>query len=683
MPLPIARIVLYKHGVGYFEREGKVNGDATVALTFKQAEVSDVLKSLTVLDLDGGHIASVSYDSTKPLEQLLAEVALTIPDQGSLVNLLPQIKGARVALHSGVADPIVGAIVGIDTTERQTGDGIVRIVLLSILSDQGDVRSVDLHSLMAVQILDPVLKRDLEFYLRTQLSAKKKDARTFTFFAQGQGERTVRVSYTLEAPVWKATYRILLPSLAGRASNESADSLLAQRANESADKPLIQGWAVVDNTQDEDWENVELCLIAGLPVSFIHDLYTPRYIRRPEVKVQETTGVLPPTVEEGMQDIMYLERLAEEASYASMPVGASPLAKMQKIAKGGAARQEMSAVSMQSSTPAQVRERKVGDLFEYQIEHPVTIKRNQSALVPIVLRDFAGRPVLLYNKMTRAENPMRCVEFKNTTGLTLEGGPVTVLEAGNYVGEAMLETMKPDEERLVPYSVELGVHVLDNIDSHSNRVHRIIIRQGQLKAHFLQIEQTTYHLNNKSDAAQTVYLEHPRAAREWKLFETPEPHEITESYWRFRFTLEPKKVTKFVVKARQTLYHVHALAAVTDQQLAVWVEQKYIDARTEKALREIGALRQEAGKIDAALQALERERQTIHNEQKRIRENLQSIGDRPGEKELRERYLKTLNAQEDRLDKIDKDAAAKHEAREACREKMAQMLAMLEYEADV
>src|SRR5208282_366139 len=141
--LPITRVVLYKHGVGYFEREGAVEGDAALSLAFKQAEVSDVLKSLTVLDLDGGHIASVSYDSTKPLEQLLAEVALSIPDQDSLVHLLPQIKGARIALHSGVADPVEGCILGIDTTERQTGDGIVHIVLLSVLTDQGEVRSFD------------------------------------------------------------------------------------------------------------------------------------------------------------------------------------------------------------------------------------------------------------------------------------------------------------------------------------------------------------------------------------------------------------------------------------------------------------------------------------------------------------------------------------------------------------
>src|SRR5262245_65873443 len=136
MSLPITRVVLYKHGVGYFERQGPVEGDATLSLTFKQAEVSDVLKSLTVLDLDGGHIASVSYDSTKPLEQLLAEVALSIPDQGSLVGLLPQIKGARVAVHpaggvigmrpaAGAGDGIEGILLGVDTVDRRTPDGVV------------------------------------------------------------------------------------------------------------------------------------------------------------------------------------------------------------------------------------------------------------------------------------------------------------------------------------------------------------------------------------------------------------------------------------------------------------------------------------------------------------------------------------------------------------------------------
>src|SRR5436309_1558434 len=116
--LPLTRIVLYKHGVGYFERQGTVQDDTTLSLTFKQADVSDVLKSLTVLDLGGGHVASVSYDSTKPLEHLLAEVALSIPDNNSLTGLLQQIKGARISIQPAVGGRGEGVLLGIDYADR-------------------------------------------------------------------------------------------------------------------------------------------------------------------------------------------------------------------------------------------------------------------------------------------------------------------------------------------------------------------------------------------------------------------------------------------------------------------------------------------------------------------------------------------------------------------------------------
>jgi hypothetical protein len=684
----ITRVVLYKHGVGHFEREGPVEGDAALSLTFKQSEVSDVLKSLTVLDLDGGHVAAVSYDSTKPLEQLLADVALSIPDQGSLVGLLPQIKGARVRVQSSKpasmgglggassgGDGTEGVVLGVDTAERQTADGITKAVLLSLLTDGGEVRSFDLLGLGKLELLDPALRRDLDYYLRTQLSAKKKDSRTFTFFAQGQGRRTIRLSYTLEAPVWKATYRILLSEPAASARG-SAQPL----ADAAGSEPMIQGWAVVDNTQDEDWENVRLSLIAGLPVSFVHDLYTPRYIKRPVVQVKETTGVLPPEVEEGMDIQAMLLARADEAALGAAAPTAAPMRKLRESVGGRGGYGAQAAIS---STPAQVRERKLGDLFEYEIEHPVTIHRNQSALVPIVLRSFEGRPVLLYNKATRAENPMRCVEFRNTTGLTLEGGPLTVLEGGSYVGEAMLETTKPDDQRLVPYAVELAVTVLDNVDSHDDRVQRIIIRKGSLKTQYTHVQQTTYSFNNKSDAEQTVYLDHARGGKEWKLSDTPEPHEVTENYWRFRFALPAKKVSKFVVKQQRVLSQQFGLSDVSDQQLAFWIEQRYLDAVTEKLLRKVVDLRQKAAGIEAQIARLEKERDAIHAEQKRIRENLGSLGDRPSEKELRERFVRTLNTQEDRLEAIERELRQRQDEREKCREEIAALLAGLEYDAKV
>ena len=665
--LPLTRIVLYKHGVGHFEREGAVDDDATLTLTFRQGEVSDVLKSLTVLDLDGGHIASVSYDSTKPLEQLLAEVALSIPDQGSLVGLLPQIKGARIAINPsnrglGLAPDkegrVEGVLLGVDPLERQTESGVVHSFLVSLLSDAGAVRSFDLQTLGSLEILDASLRRDLDYYLRTQLSAKKKDTRTFTFFAQGRGHRTIRLSYTLEAPVWKATYRIIL--------------------GQENRPPTIQGWAVVDNTEDEDWNGVQLSLVAGLPVSFQHDLYTPRYIRRPVVAVQETTGVVPPMVEEGIDMLAYA---AAPASAADYPAESLKMRKSARVvgagAKGAVARDAV------SSMPAQVRERKVGDLFEYEIEHPVTIQRNQSALVPIVQRAFEGKPVLLYNKQTRADNPLRCIEFKNTTGLTLEGGPVTVLESGSYVGEAMLDTLRPDEQRLVPYSVELGVHVLDNVDSHEDRVHRVAIRQSQLRTSSVLVRQTTYTVNNKSGYEQTLYLEHPREHGEWELFDSAAPQEVTEHFWRFPFKLPPRQVTVLPVKQRFTLKKTFGLSDVSAPQLAYWQEQHYLDVRTEKMLQQMMELRSQSAALQEQIERLQAESHSIFKEQERIRGNLQALGDRPAEKELRDRLVRTLSAQEDRLEQINQESNDKVLAAARHKEKMNALLERLEYEAEI
>lgn len=659
--LPIRRVVLYKHGVGHFEREGSVSGSQAVTLTFKQREVSDVLKSLTVLDRDGGVVSAVGYDSTTPVEQLLAEIALSIPDEGSLVGLLPQLKGARVSVKATGSDAELGVLLGIDPVDTATAAGNTRQFRLSVLADGGGVKTFDLFD-VEVQLLDEGIKRDLDFYLKTQLAAKKKDARTFTLLAEGDGNRTLAVSYLLEAPVWKATYRILL--------------------NEEGQKdPLVQGWAVVDNTSDEDWVDVNLTLVAGLPVSFVHDLYTPRFIKRPVVEVKETTGVLPPTVEAGF-DAMLME--GEIAEYAAPMMAAAPAresAKMRKKSEGGGGRGGYGGGGV-SSVQTQTRERQVGDLFEYAIERPVTVRRNQSALVPIVLKPFTGKPVLLYQKHARAENPIRCVEFENTTGLTLEGGPVTVLDSGSYAGEAMLDTLKPKEQRLIGYAVELAVRVTDRIDSHTSAVSRVIVTNGTLITYAGEIQETVYTFASKSDAELTVYLDHPRPS-DWELTDTPTPHEITDNFWRFKFPLPPNSQTRFTVKAGRPFVQSFQLLNTHEAQLAAWAASRYLDDATLQLIRAGFAVRARVAELDEQIARLEQERAKLHEEQKRIRENLAPLGDRTSEKDLRERYVRTLGKQEDRLEAIERERAAAISARDEARQKLSAALNAIDLDRPV
>ena len=678
--MPVKRVVLYKHGVGYFEREGAVSGDQSVALTFKQREVSDVLKSLTVLDLDGGTVAAVSYDATTPVEHLLAEIALTIPDAGSLIGLLPQLKGARVGVRPvGERETTAGVILGVDRSDTRTPTGIVVQPRLCVLTDAGEVKTFDLFD-VTVQLLDESLRKDLDFYLRTQLASKKKDARAFTLFCQGVGKRNLRVSYVLEAPVWKATYRILLGEEQSLLSGDG--SILA--AADKPEGPFVQGWAVVDNTSDEDWVNVSLTLVAGLPVSFIHDLYTPRYIKRPVVEVKESTGVLPPMAEPGVDmdeaEAMYLAAPMAAGYGGGAAPGAMAKRRYAEITRGGTMRDSGSGVS---SVQTQTRERQVGDLFEYVIDKPVTVRRNQSALVPIVLKPFAGRSVLLYQKAARAENPIRCVEFENTTGLTLEGGPVTVLESGSYVGEAMLDTLKPTEKRLVGYAVELAVRVTDTIDSFEEKVTKVVIRDGTLRTTHASVRQTTYVLVSKADKDQTLYLDHPRDGTKWKLTEPEKPHETTDNHWRFKFGVRANKTVKFVVRQQMPHSTTHALNDVTDRQLAAWVEAKYLDKPTLEVLKQVLKLRQELAGHDNAVVKLDKERDKIAGDQKRIRDNLGALADRASDKELRERYLRTLAQQEDRLEAIEGEAKKAAADREACRAKVDELLGKLAYEAAV
>lgn len=306
-PLSIRRVVLYKHGVGYFERRGGVVGSNALHLDFKARDMNDVLKSLTVLDLSGGSVSAVSYDSTKPLEQLLAEATIRIPEDGSLTALLGQIKGARVRARVG-GGQVEGAIIGLESLALAAGEtSLVRPFLTLLVG--GSLRTFDVLDISELEFLDEAVRKDLEFYLATVLSSYKKDSKRMTILTSGEGEREVFVSYVLESPVWKTSYRILL---------------------DEGEPPLLQGWALVDNTGDEDWVDVSLSLVAGLPVSFVHDLYNPRYMQRPVVEVRTEAAAAPVIPEESYAPEPVFDEMADEA-----PMAAAPPPPRRRCGRGG------------------------------------------------------------------------------------------------------------------------------------------------------------------------------------------------------------------------------------------------------------------------------------------------------------------------------------------------------------
>ena len=648
--LPIRRVVLYKHGIGYFERENCVNGDASIELQFKSDEMNDVLKSLTVLDLNGGLISSISYESTKPIEKQLEDIAIRLPDRNSLSGLLSQVKGAKVEIEIG-SEKNTGIITGIEEVTKSLDNTKLTSYLLTILVDGKSLKSYDVFEITSLTFLDENLQTDLAHLLEILITSKKKDAKKLTIFTKGEGERTILATYVVETPVWKVSYRVLL----------------------GKDNPMIQGWALVDNTQDEDWKNVDLTLVAGLPVSFIHDLYSPRYKKRPIIEIREEEAYAPPMLEDGIppmggggEDDGFLmdEILAEPEMMKSMAFADKPLKK-----KMGKRDMSLRKEARKSSMPVQTRTVEVGDLFQYEIENPVTVKRNQSALVPILQTNFEGKRVAVYNESVRDKNPMSSLLIKNTTGLTLEGGPVTVMEEENYVGEAMLNTLKPDEEKLVPFSVELGCTISYDKQSNSQAYHCIRIASGYLYLDYYVIENKKYLVHNKTKKDIDLFLEH-RFNHGWELVDTPKPYETTENYYRFRFDAPADKVTAFEVKEKNKLYESYYIRNISTDLLAYWSSSGYIDWKTKGKIEELLKLSGEISQLENQVEELDEEKDEIFEDQERLRENLKALGESADERKLKERYVKEFSTGEDRLKAIKKEIKELNDRKNKLEEKL-------------
>src|SRR5437764_83678 len=278
--LPVRRVVLFKNGVGYFEHTGQVRGNQDLKIDFTSAQLNDVLKSLTVLDLQGGKITGVSYNSLAPIAEQLKSLRLPLEQSTTLADFFSALRGARVQVRNGAA-LVSGRLLNVEEKTIKKGKDeqeTIKSLELSLVTDSGEVRTFTLTPAVGVRVEDRDLNEEITRYLSLLNSARDQDLRRMTVSTAGTGDRNVFVSYISEVPVWKSTYRILLPTKAGA-------------------KPLLQGWAIVDNTVGEDWKNVELSLVAGAPQSFIQELSQPYYTRRPVVALPETALLTPQTHE--------------------------------------------------------------------------------------------------------------------------------------------------------------------------------------------------------------------------------------------------------------------------------------------------------------------------------------------------------------------------------------------------
>ena len=457
--LPLKRVVLFNSGVGFFEHFGKVDGNASVELKFKTDQINDLLKSMVVQDFDGGQVSTVNYGSKDPITKTLKTFSIDLTTNPTLAQLLQQVRGERVELEA--PNKFTGVILGVETRKKQVGDKtFIDEDILNLLSDDG-LHAVPMDSIGKLRLTNEKLDTELRKALALLASAHATDKKAVGLSFLGKGERRVSVGYIQEAPIWKTTYRLVL----------------------SDEKPLLQGWAIVENTSEEDWNNVNLSLVSGRPISFVMDLYQPLYVPRPVEQLDLFASLRPQTYGQDLARRDAEFGAVRQQTGQQMTGGGRGGAMMGGMGGGGAmagrAAAPARAPADAAAGEAQVemfegldtlvlRGRGVqsaaqaadlGSLFQYKIENPVSLPRQQSAMLPIVTEDVKGEKVSIYNQNVHAKHPLAGLQFTNSTKLHLMQGPITVFDGGAYAGDAKIEDLPPGTQRLISYAMDLDTEV--------------------------------------------------------------------------------------------------------------------------------------------------------------------------------------------------------------------------------
>lgn len=657
--LPVKRVVLYKNGVGFFEHVGRVRGTQQVTIDFTSGQLNDVLKSLTTVDLGNGKVTGISFNTDDPANRRLGALSLPLDEETTVLAFLGAMRGARVEVQSAGA-VVVGRILSVESRTRDEGGKAVESRELALITDTGELRTVEVTPKISVRVLEGDLRGDVRRYLDIVASTRQRDLRRMNISTTGTGDRQLYVSYISEVPIWKSTYRLVLPSKAG-------------------DKPLLQGWAIVDNTIGEDWTLVELSLVAGSPQSFIQQLSQPLYARRPVIPLPSALQLTPQTHESTLITGAAAEDTAPESeaprrAYAMAPgsvAGSLPGGVVGGVVGGlpeappppaPMAMREMATEAM-AKVEVAAQGRELGDLFEYRLKEPVTIRKNQSALVPILNGSVEAERVSVWNAST-GSRPRTAVWLTNSTPFTLDGGSISVLEDATFTGEGLLDPVKPGEKRILSYASDLALLVdVKSEASTPERVTRVRIARGLLITQREYRDKRTYTVRNEDSKARTLVIEHPNRGG-WQLLSTTKPDETAPNVYRFKVPVAPKSTASLTVDEMRAAETTYRVSNVDDTQLALLVQQQALTPEAEQALRSVLAKKNEIAVVAAEIETRNAEVRQIFEDQGRLRENLKALGGRTEEKSLVARYTRTLDEQENRLAALKREIAEREGRRQ-------------------
>lgn len=667
--LHLTKVVLYRNGVGYFERAGHVDGNV-LTLRVRKDQVNDLLKSLTVVERKGGRAVSISMP-LDPRAWANAASATLGPGNGSLAEVLDKLRGTVVTLHTASGDTVEGRILIVEAIAEpppvtpQPGDSGAHEQDYKVTLIDGDAMSVvKLSEVHGITLHNGDVAMQFQRSLDATAGEGMFQQVDVTIRLAGRSSNDLLVSYVVSAPMWKPTYRVVLPE------NGKGEALL-------------QGWAVVDNTTGEDWQDVKLALTAGAPIAFRYDLHTPREVERADLSsigsqkhaavsvgeagyAQPTPAVAsaamppppPPAPPPGGAGYGYKKAPGRPTGGAAAK--AEDIEQTETQEENGPADETTPAIdagtlarSMQANTHAA----SVSGLTRYDLDERLTVPDGTSTMVAIINANVDGEETFMFRPGGAGDgyesNPYRVIRFKNSTPFALESGPISIYSGGSFVGEGISEPVSAGVDVTIPFAVESSLLVSSQSQYASDEMLLVKIVRGVMEVEQFARHTTTWEVTaqqpRQSDAV--VYIRHPRSGGSFELVPRPAGTEdLPDAY------LIPVKLPAGQVKASLDVVEQtpsRSTITIWDGRALPLLEGILaggsIDAATRAKLQPIVKLRQEVGRIDTEIEGKTKTRTELDQRSAEARANLEAIKKDPRAGDLRKRLS-------DRLEQFTKDA---------------------------
>jgi hypothetical protein len=599
--LSLQRVMLSSGGVGYFEYETAVDGNATLNLDVPIDQVDDILKSLVIYD-DSGTAGEITLPGREPLTQSFVDLPFDRTALDSAPALLNALQGAE--LRATGPKPMSGRLLRVVEETSRGADGLaIPRDRVTLLTDAG-IEQFILQDADSVAFVDPELQKKVSTALSRLASHRSDGRRQLTLESRGAGKRTIRIGYVVGVPLWKASYRLSLP----------ADPL--------ADRARLQGWAILENFSGQDWHDVSLTLLSGNPVTFRQALFESYYVRRPSVPV-EVAGRVLPSLDTGSVG-------ADAARDAAAP---SPALQRKSSAIARSEAEAILASPPPASTPAQIEAAQAAEgvtQTAFTLPYRVSVAAGQSLAVPMLDRELPSQRIDLYQPSADQRHPLAAAALVNDGETGLPPGVLTIYEkttAGGaaYLGDARLAAFPPGEKRTMSYAVDAKV-VVDRSNDEQHAIVKAAIAQGVMRLTRLTRQITTYRVKTAGPGEHHLLIEHPRLVGRSLTAPDPTHVELSANAYRIPVTLPGDTQGTLAVTMERPLEETIRLLDLADDRLGVLVASNELDPSVRKALEELASRRHALGRQNVELDKLKEQRRQFVEDERRLRDNLAAVG---------------------------------------------------------